>query len=183
MLSAAVQVPAPLGARVSPGFCLPRYIPSGPRLQSQPIERRRIAPGFPVIRWKFFEVTFAFCFQVSYVVNVNELHLYSAICIASEALLADHLYSAICIASEALLADHLYSAICIASKALLADNLYSAICIASEALLADHLYSAPSQGRLRQCRLGFEHDTLRRSTSLSRVTMSWLFIVRYDFSG
>ena len=166
MLSAAVQVPAPLGARVSPGFCLPRYIPSGPRLQSQPIDRRRIAPGFPVIRWKFFEVTFAFCFQVSYVVNVNELHLYSAICIASEALLADHLYSAICIVS----------------KALLADNLYSAICIASEALLADHLYSAPSQGRLRQCRLGFEHDTLRRSTSLSRVTMSWLFIVRYDFS-
>ena len=40
-------------------------------------------------------------------------------------------------------------------------HLYSAICIASEALLVNHLYSAPSQGRLRQCRLGFEHDTLR----------------------
>ena len=39
-------------------------------------------------------------------------------------------------------------------------HLYSAICIASEALLVNHLYSAPSQGRLRQCRLGFEHDTL-----------------------
>ena len=38
-------------------------------------------------------------------------------------------------------------------------HLYSATCIASEAL--NHLYSAPSQGRLRQCRLGFEHDTLR----------------------
>ena len=25
----------------------------------------------------------------------------------------------------------------------------------------NHLYSAPSQGRLRQCRLGFEDDTLR----------------------
>ena len=40
-------------------------------------------------------------------------------------------------------------------------HLYSAIYIASEALLVNHLYSAPSQGRLRQCRLGFEHDTLR----------------------
>ena len=40
-------------------------------------------------------------------------------------------------------------------------HLYSAICIASEALLVNHLCSAPSQGRLRQCRLGFEHDTLR----------------------
>ena len=40
-------------------------------------------------------------------------------------------------------------------------HLYSAICIASEALLVNHLYSTPSQGRLRQCRLGFEHDTLR----------------------
>ena len=40
-------------------------------------------------------------------------------------------------------------------------HLYSAICIPSEALLVNHLYSAPSQGRLRQCRLGFEHDTLR----------------------
>ena len=40
-------------------------------------------------------------------------------------------------------------------------HLYSAICIASEALLVNHLHSAPSQGRLRQCRLGFEHDTLR----------------------
>ena len=40
-------------------------------------------------------------------------------------------------------------------------HLYRAICIASEALLVNHLYIAPSQGRLRQCRLGFEHDTLR----------------------
>ena len=39
-------------------------------------------------------------------------------------------------------------------------HLYSAICIASEALFVSHLYSAPSQGRLRQCRLGFEHYTL-----------------------
>ena len=40
-------------------------------------------------------------------------------------------------------------------------HLYSAICMASEVLLVNHLYSAPSQGRLWQCRLGFEHDTLR----------------------
>ena len=39
-------------------------------------------------------------------------------------------------------------------------HLYSAICLASEALLTI-LYSAPSQGRLWQCRVGFEHDTLR----------------------
>ena len=40
-------------------------------------------------------------------------------------------------------------------------HLYSATCVASEALLANHLCSAPSHGRLWQCRLGFEHDTLR----------------------
>ena len=42
-------------------------------------------------------------------------------------------------------------------------HLYSAKCTASEALLVNHLYGAPSQGRLldSQCRLGFEHDTLR----------------------
>ena len=41
-------------------------------------------------------------------------------------------------------------------------HLYSAMRIASEALLVNHLYSAPNQRRLRQCRLGFEHDkTLR----------------------
>ena len=34
-------------------------------------------------------------------------------------------------------------------------HLYSVMCI-----LVNHLYSAPSQGRLWQCRLGFEHDTL-----------------------
>ena len=39
--------------------------------------------------------------------------------------------------------------------------LYSAICIESEGLSVNHLYSALSQGRLWQCRLGFEHDTLR----------------------
>ena len=33
-------------------------------------------------------------------------------------------------------------------------HLYSALCIASEVLLVNHLYSAPSQGHLRQCRLG-----------------------------
>ena len=38
-------------------------------------------------------------------------------------------------------------------------HLCSAICIASEVLSVNHLYSVPSQGRLRQCRLGFEHDT------------------------
>ena len=32
---------------------------------------------------------------------------------------------------------------------------------ASEALFVSHVYSAPSQGCLRQGRLGFEHDTLR----------------------
>ena len=32
-------------------------------------------------------------------------------------------------------------------------HLYSTICIASEALLVNHLHSAPSQGRLRQCRV------------------------------
>ena len=40
-------------------------------------------------------------------------------------------------------------------------HLYSAISIASEATFVNHLCSAPSQGRLRQCRLGYEHDTLR----------------------
>ena len=40
-------------------------------------------------------------------------------------------------------------------------HLYSATCIASETLLVNHLYSAPSRGHLWQCRLGFEHDTLR----------------------
>ena len=40
-------------------------------------------------------------------------------------------------------------------------HLYSAICIATEALLVNHLYSAPFQGRLWQCRPGFEQDTLR----------------------
>ena len=40
-------------------------------------------------------------------------------------------------------------------------TLYSAICIASGALPVNHLFGAPSQGRLLQCRLGFEHDTLR----------------------
>ena len=40
-------------------------------------------------------------------------------------------------------------------------HLYSAMCIEAEALLVNHLCSAPSKGRLRQCRLGFEHDTLR----------------------
>ena len=40
-------------------------------------------------------------------------------------------------------------------------HLYSAICLASEALFVNHLYSAPSQGCLRQCRLGFEHGTLQ----------------------
>ena len=40
-------------------------------------------------------------------------------------------------------------------------HLYSAICIASEALFVNHLHSTPSQGRLGQCRLCFEHDTLR----------------------
>ena len=40
-------------------------------------------------------------------------------------------------------------------------HLYSTICISSEALFVNHLYNAPCQGRLRQCRLGFEHNTLR----------------------
>ena len=40
-------------------------------------------------------------------------------------------------------------------------HLYSAICIATEALFVNHLYSTPSRGRLRQCRLGFEQDSLR----------------------
>ena len=40
-------------------------------------------------------------------------------------------------------------------------HLHSAICTASGALFVNHLRSAPSQGLLRQCRLGFEHDTLQ----------------------
>ena len=37
-------------------------------------------------------------------------------------------------------------------------HLCSTICTASEALLVTHSHSAPYQGRLSQCRLGFEYD-------------------------
>ena len=40
-------------------------------------------------------------------------------------------------------------------------HLYSTTCIVLEARFVNHLYSASSQWRLRQCRLGFDHDTLR----------------------